>query len=90
MADLTQQGGDLQRAGDMTRWLERYDWYAALPRPWKQVTNRLAKEIGANRFVGMAALHQALSAKSEVAMWEALADVELSDKCIELIDEVLV
>lgn len=90
MADLTRLDAELQRAGDLSRWLERYEWYAELPRPWKQVTNRLAKEIGANRFVGMTALHQALSAKSEVAMWDALANVELSDKCIELIDEVLI
>ncbi len=73
----------------VTVWLTRYEWFRELPRPWKQAAHRLVKELTAERFAGLSALHLALSAKDLDAVWDALADEGVSDKGVEFIDNIV-
>jgi len=73
----------------VAEWLARYEWFRGLPRPWKQVTHRLVRELTAERFAGLSTLHLALSAKDLDAVWDALADEGVSDGGVDFIYNIV-
>jgi hypothetical protein len=73
----------------VSAWLSKYDWFNELPVLWRQITHRLVKELTAETFVGLSTLHQALSARDPDAVWDALSGIDLSDKCIDMLDQLM-
>ena len=70
-------------------WLTRYDWHKELPHAWKLATHRLVVELTAERFVGLGALHEALAGQDLDAVWNALEDQPVSDRCVDFIDALV-
>jgi hypothetical protein len=70
-------------------WLARYDWFTRLPQTWKQVAHRLVVELSAEKFTGLPALHEALSAQDLSAVWDALENEDLPDKTVDMIDAMV-
>lgn len=42
-------------------WLSRYAWYRKLPENWKRIVHAVISETGAESFVGMTELHDAMA-----------------------------